>query len=78
MTLRNIAKEAIQEMERNVILEALRSNQWNRRKTAEVLKISYRALIYKIRDAGLASRRGVNIVPRNAEAGHIGTASSAD
>ncbi len=77
MTLRNIAKEAIQEMERNVILEALRSNQWNRRKTAEVLKISYRALIYKIRDAGLASRRGV-IVPRNAEAGHIGTASSAD
>jgi two-component system response regulator AtoC len=78
VTLRNIAKEAIQEMERNVILEALRSNQWNRRKTAEVLKISYRALIYKIRDAGLASRRGVNIVPRAAEAGHTGTASSAD
>jgi two-component system, NtrC family, response regulator AtoC len=61
LTLRNIAKEAIQEMERNVILEALRSNQWNRRKTAEVLKISYRALIYKIRDAGLASRRGASV-----------------
>ena len=65
-------------MERNVILEALRSNQWNRRKTAEVLKISYRALIYKIRDAGLASRRGTSIVQPAGEAGHLATASSAD
>jgi two-component system response regulator AtoC len=78
VTLRNIAKEAIQQMERNVILEALRSNQWNRRKTAEVLKISYRALIYKIRDAGLASRRGAGIVQPAAEAGHLATASSTD
>ena len=57
LPLRNIAKEAIRELERNVILEALRTNQWNRRKTAQALKISYRALIYKIRDAGLVSRR---------------------
>jgi two-component system response regulator AtoC len=56
LPLKSIAKEAIREMERNVILEALRTNQWNRRRTAEALKISYRALIYKIRDAGLASR----------------------
>lgn len=77
-TLRNIAKGAIQEMERNVILEALRTNQWNRRKTAEVLKISYRALIYKIRDAGLASRRGARVVQPAAEGGHLATASSAD
>jgi two-component system response regulator AtoC len=58
LPLRSIAKEAIRELERNVILEALRTNQWNRRKTAQALKISYRALIYKIRDAGLVSRRG--------------------
>jgi two-component system response regulator AtoC len=58
LPLRSIAKEAIREVERNVILEALRTNQWNRRKTAQALKISYRALIYKIRDAGLVSRRG--------------------
>ena len=57
MPLKNLAKEAIKEMERNVILEALRANQWNRRKTAQSLKISYRALIYKIQDAGLVSRR---------------------
>jgi len=55
--LKRVAKDAIKEMERNVILEALRANQWNRRKTALTLKISYRALIYKIRDAGLVSRR---------------------
>jgi two-component system, NtrC family, response regulator AtoC len=67
--LRSIAKEAIRELERNVILEALRTNQWNRRKTAQALKISYRALIYKIRDAGLVSRRG-------AESDGTGAASS--
>lgn len=56
-TLKRIAKDAIQEMEKKLILESLRANQWNRRKTAQALKISYRALIYKIRDAGLVSRR---------------------
>jgi two-component system, NtrC family, response regulator AtoC len=58
VTLKRMAKDAIKEVERNVILEALRANQWNRRKTAQDLKISYRALIYKIQDAGLVSRRG--------------------
>lgn len=57
LPLKRMARDAIKEMERNVILETLRANQWNRRKTAQELKISYRALIYKIRDAGLRSRR---------------------
>jgi two-component system, NtrC family, response regulator AtoC len=55
--LKRIAKAAVQELERNVILDSLRAHQWNRRKTAAALQISYRALIYKIRDAGLTSRR---------------------
>jgi two-component system response regulator AtoC len=55
--LKSVAKEAIRNMEREVILETLRSNQWNRRKTAQSLKISYRALIYKIRNAGLTHKR---------------------
>ena len=55
--LRKIAKEAVREMERNAILDALQANHWNRRKAAEELKISYRALIYKIRDAGLIVKR---------------------
>lgn len=57
VTLKRVAKDAIKELERSVILETLRANQWNRRKTAQELKISYRALIYKIQDAGLISRR---------------------
>ncbi|HKM81167.1 MAG TPA: sigma-54 dependent transcriptional regulator [Candidatus Acidoferrum sp.] len=57
VTLKRLVKDAIRELERNVILEALRANQWNRRKTAQALKISYRALIYKIHDARLMTRK---------------------
>jgi two-component system response regulator AtoC len=77
LPLRSIAKEAIRELERNVILEALRNNQWNRRKTAQALKISYRALIYKIRDAGLVSRRG-GLVRANPEPLSLAGSSPAD
>jgi transcriptional regulator with PAS, ATPase and Fis domain len=58
LPLKRIAKEAVRKMERDVILQALRENQWNRRKTAEALQISYRSLIYKIREGGLANRSG--------------------
>jgi len=54
--LKLIAKQAIREMEGNLILNALRENKWNRRKAALALNISYRALIYKIREAGLSPR----------------------
>ncbi len=57
ISLKQRSKDATKEMERSVILETLRANHWNRTKTAQELKISYRALIYKIRDAGLMSRR---------------------
>jgi two-component system response regulator AtoC len=57
VSLKQITREAVRERERGFILEVLQANQWNRRKTAEVLKISYRTLIYKIRDAGLISKR---------------------
>jgi len=67
VSLKHIAKEAIREVERNVILETLRANQWNRRKTAQALKISYRALIYKIRDAGLSLRVRRTAAPREAD-----------
>ena len=43
-------------MEGNLILKALRENKWNRRKAAQALSISYRALIYKIREAGLSPK----------------------
>jgi two-component system response regulator AtoC len=54
--LKSLCKEAIRASERNILLAALRANRWNRRKAAQELKISYRLLIYKIRDAGLISK----------------------
>jgi two-component system response regulator AtoC len=62
--LKQIAKEAIRDREKNYILEALQANQWNRRKTAKALKISYRALIYKIRNGGLLARGVKNLASR--------------
>jgi len=62
--LKEIAKQAMREMEGNLILNALRENKWNRRQAARALKISYRSLIYKIRDAGLVQRRGSTTAAR--------------
>jgi transcriptional regulator with PAS, ATPase and Fis domain len=55
--LKRIAKQAIREVERNLIVRALEANNWNRRKAAEILNISYRALLYKIHQAGLPPKR---------------------
>ncbi|MGH9739113.1 MAG: sigma-54 interaction domain-containing protein [Candidatus Acidiferrales bacterium] len=55
--LKHITQEATRKMEHEVILKVLQANHWNRRKTAEILKISYRALLYKVRQAGLPARR---------------------
>ena len=41
------------EAERDVIAHALEQCRWNRVKTAKMLRISYRALLYKIKDMGL-------------------------
>jgi two-component system response regulator AtoC len=46
--LKVISKDVVQEKEREVILKALEANRWNRRRTAEILKMSYRSLLYKI------------------------------
>ena len=54
--LKSLCREAIRAGEKNIILAALRANHWNRRKAAEELKISYRLLIYKIRETGLITK----------------------
>jgi two-component system, NtrC family, response regulator AtoC len=55
--LKHIAQQATRRMERDVILKVLQANHWNRRKAADILKISYRALLYKVRQAGLPAKR---------------------
>jgi two-component system response regulator AtoC len=52
--LKKMTQQALRRLERKIILHVLQNQHWNRRRTAEVLKISYRALLYKIRDAGLS------------------------
>jgi two-component system, NtrC family, response regulator AtoC len=55
--LKHISQQVTRKMERDVILKVLQANHWNRRKAAEILKISYRALLYKVRQAGLPRKR---------------------
>ncbi len=57
LLLKNVTRRAVAEIERKLILKVLQSNNWNRKKTASVLGISYRALLYKIQAAGLPAAR---------------------
>jgi two-component system response regulator AtoC len=57
MSLRVLTQKLIREMEATVILNVLQLHNWNRRKSAETLDISYRALLYKIRNAGIRVMR---------------------
>jgi len=50
---------AARDVERRIILQALAGNHWNRRKAAVALKISYRTLLSKIKQAGLPRRRDI-------------------
>jgi DNA-binding NtrC family response regulator len=53
LSLKEISRRAVLEAERDVIANALEQCRWNRVKTAKMLRISYRALLYKIKDMGL-------------------------
>ena len=53
VSLKEISRRAVVEAEREVICRTLEQCRWNRVKTAKALKISYRALLYKMKDMGL-------------------------
>jgi len=55
--LKNVTRKAVRELESRIILSALQANRWNRKQAARDLRISYRALLYKIRQAGLPAKR---------------------
>jgi two-component system response regulator AtoC len=57
--LKKVTRQAVLELERKIILSVLEANHWNRKRAASELKISYRALLYKIRQAGLPPKRSV-------------------
>jgi two-component system response regulator AtoC len=52
-SLKDIARHAAREAERGLIFRTLQQTRWNRREAAEILGISYKALLYKIKEAEL-------------------------
>lgn len=59
ISLKKLTRQATRDLERKIILRVLQANHWNRKQAARALCISYRALLYKIRDAGLPANRAV-------------------
>jgi len=54
--LKAISKRAAQVAEKRVIERVLQQTRWNRKEAAERLQISYKALLYKMKEAGLGER----------------------
>jgi transcriptional regulator with PAS, ATPase and Fis domain len=52
-SLKDIARHAARGAERELIYRTLQQTRWNRREAAEILGISYKALLYKIKEAEL-------------------------
>ena len=52
-SLKDIARNAAREAERDLIYRTLQQTRWNRREAAEILGVSYKALLYKIKEAEL-------------------------
>jgi len=52
VSLKQVARAASREAEKEIILRALTRTRWNRRRAAEELQISYKALLYKLKQMG--------------------------
>ena len=59
ISLKRLAKQEAQEIERKIIYKTLRETHWNRKQAARALNISYRTLLYKIKEAGVPPKRVV-------------------
>ncbi len=53
ISLKQVTRNATKNLENKIILSALQATKWNRKQAARNLKISYRALLYKMKKAGL-------------------------
>jgi two-component system response regulator AtoC len=53
-SLKQAAREASAKVERQLILETLERTHWNRKRSARELQISYKALLYKLKQLELA------------------------
>lgn len=60
VSLKDAAREASRRAERTLILKTLTRTGWNRKRAAQELRISYKALLYKLKDISLeeSARQG--------------------
>src|ERR1700736_888877 len=58
--LKSLSRNAKDEAEAEAIARALDETNWNRKQAAALLKISYKALLYKIRQYGIAQSRSTH------------------
>ena len=63
VSLKEIARQAALRAEREAISAMLARTNWNKRKAAARLQISYKALLYKIKDCGLTDPRITASIP---------------
>ncbi|MBZ5628692.1 MAG: sigma 54-interacting transcriptional regulator [Acidobacteriia bacterium] len=57
-SLREAARAASRQAEREIILRVLSRTRWNRKRAAEELRISYKALLYKLKQIGMGDSFG--------------------
>jgi len=55
-SLKEVHREAVKNAESEIILKALETTNWNRKKAANILEINYKTLLYKIKECGLDKR----------------------
>jgi two-component system, NtrC family, response regulator AtoC len=55
VNLKEIGRRAAREAEKAIIKVTLQHTHWNRKKAAELLQVSYKALLYKIKQYELDS-----------------------
>ena len=65
VSLKEISRQAALRAEREAISAMLSRTNWNKRKAAARLQISYKALLYKIKDCGLTDPRITAGLPEN-------------
>ncbi|MGD9307298.1 MAG: helix-turn-helix domain-containing protein, partial [Desulfobacterales bacterium] len=53
LSLKKIRKKALDRVEKEVITYVLEKTGWNRSKATKILNISYKTLLYKIKDLGI-------------------------
>jgi DNA-binding NtrC family response regulator len=53
LSLREQVRVVSRRLESEIILRALERSRWNRRRASQVLQISYRSLLYKMKKCGL-------------------------